>query len=142
MTIIIDADACPVIDEVIELTTSDIILVRNFNHFSMKDYPSRVKTIHVDDGFDSADYRIVALAKSGDIVITQDYGLASLLLKKDVRVIHHNGTIYSEHTIDQLLMMRHVSSQMRKAGLKTKGPTKFKQEDRDKFIRAFKKLIT
>lgn len=73
MEIIVDADACPVIDEIIELAGKhqlEVILVRNFNHFTSKQYPAYVSVQYVDDGADSADYRIVALARPEDIVIT------------------------------------------------------------------------
>lgn len=85
MKIYVDADACPVKNIVIsEATGADIpvILVTSFPHFSSEVYPEGVETIYVDTGADAADYRIMKLAHKGDLIITQDYGLASLGLAK------------------------------------------------------------
>ncbi|TDM03621.1 YaiI/YqxD family protein [Macrococcus carouselicus] len=142
--ILVDADACPVIEEIIEVAGHyqiEVRLVRNFNHFTSRDYPPFVSITYVDDGLDSADYRIVALVKHDDIVITQDYGLASLLLKKHVTVLHQSGKLYSDANIDLLLEMRHISQQMRKSGLRTKGPKAFSQADRQHFKNQLKKTI-
>lgn len=139
--IIVDADASPVINEIIDIAQQkmiEVLLVRNFNHFSHHIYPDFVKIQYVDDGLDSADYKIVQLSKSSDLVVTQDYGLASLLLNKDVIVMHHNGRQYTADHIDQLLMMRHESSQLRHAGIRTKGPSKFTADHR----RTFKKTLS
>lgn len=144
MTIIVDADACPVIDEIIELAGKhqlEVILVRNFNHFTSKQYPDYVSVQYVDDGADSADYRIVALARPDDIVITQDYGLASLLLNKKAIILHHNGKRYTPDNIDQLLTVRHTSQQMRRAGLRTKGPKALSPADKSYFKDQLKKTI-
>lgn len=144
MKIIVDADACPVIDEIIEVAEEvqmSVLLIRNFNHFTHRDYPPFVSIDYVDDGADSADYQIVARARPNDIVITQDYGLASLLLNKDVIVLHHNGILYTEDTIDYLLEMRHYTSQLRKAGQRTKGPSKFTHDDKMRFKAQLKKAI-
>lgn len=144
MKIIVDADACPVIDEIIDVASTNstpVVLVRNFNHFTNHTYPSIVTIQYVDEGADRADYEIIALVKADDVVITQDYGLASLLLNKEVTVLHHNGTYYSNDTINYLLEMRHHSSQLRKAGLRTKGPAKFTHEDKQFFKVQLKKAI-
>lgn len=141
MRIIIDADACPVIDEILAVTEIPVILVRNFNHFTAKDYPDNVTVTYVDDSADSADYKIIALAHIDDIVVTQDYGLASLLIAKGVRVMHHNGMVYHADNINHLLEIRHQSSQMRKAGLRTRGPKKLTAEDRQHFKEQLTQLI-
>lgn len=144
MAIIVDADACPVIDEIIELAGKhqlEVILVRNFNHFTSKQYPAYVSVQYVDDGADSADYRIVALARPEDIVITQDYGLASLLLNKKAIILHHNGNRYTQDNIDQLLTVRHTSQQMRRAGHRTKGPKALSPADKSYFKDQLKKTI-
>lgn len=90
--VIIDGDACPVVNSVIELTEGTGIFVtvlRSFSHFSHQIQPEHVKTVYVDDGPDAVDYKIVQIATSEDIVITQDYGLASLLIDKVRVVMHH-----------------------------------------------------
>lgn len=95
--IIIDGDACPVVDSIIDLTTETgifVTIIRSFSHFSNQLYPPHVSTLYVDDGPDAVDYKIVQLSTKDDIVVTQDYGLASLLVDKVLIVMHHNGKIY------------------------------------------------
>jgi uncharacterized protein len=144
MKIYIDADACPVKDIIIsEGTKADIpvILVTSFSHFSNAEQPSGVETIYVDSGAEAADYRIMKLAEKGDIIVTQDYGLASLALAKRCTVLHHKGYAYTNENIDQLLQTRYLSAMARKGGQRTKGPKPFTAEDREKFRELFKKVI-
>jgi uncharacterized protein len=144
MKIYVDADACPVKDIIIsEGTNADIpiILVTSFSHFSSADQPSGVETIYVDSGADAADYRIMKLAGKGDIIVTQDYGLASLGLAKGCTVLHHNGYSYTNENIDQLLQSRYLSAMARKSGKRTKGPKPFTSEDREKFREHFQMIL-
>ena len=97
--IIIDGDACPVVSSVIELTQETgifVTIIRSFSHFSTQIDPEHVRTVYVDDGPESVDYKVVQLASSEDIVITQDYGLASLLLNKVKFVMHHKGFLFND----------------------------------------------
>ncbi|KGM45265.1 YaiI/YqxD family protein [Neobacillus niacini] len=145
MKIYVDADACPVKDIIItEGTNADIpvILVTSFSHFSTAEQPTGVETIYVDSGADAADYRIMKLAQKGDIIVTQDYGLASLGLAKGCTVLHHTGYSYTNENIDQLLQTRYLSAMARKSGKRTKGPKPFTAEDREKFRRHFKTAIS
>lgn len=142
--VIIDGDACPVVDSVIELTQGtgiSVLIMRSFSHFSTKLDPPHVQTIYVDDGPDAVDYKIVQRARTKDIVITQDYGLASLLLNRVDVVMHHKGEIYTPQTIDTLLEQRHASAQFRKSGGRTKGPSPFTKEDRAIFEQKFSTII-
>lgn len=136
MKIYVDADASPVtqivIDEAQKFNIA-VILVKNFNHFSHKDQLPGVETVYVDDGADAADYEIVKRIIQGDIIVTQDYGLASLCLAKKCTVLHHKGFTYTNTNIDSLLETRHFSAKARKAGQKTKGPKAFTNDDREKF---------
>ncbi|WP_273129387.1 YaiI/YqxD family protein [Bacillus weihaiensis] len=145
MKIYVDADACPV-KEVIIAEASDfeipVILVTSFSHFSNAKQPSGVRTIYVDSGADAADYRIVRLVEKGDIIVTQDYGLASLGLAKGMIVLHHKGFRYTDDNIDQLLQTRYLSAMARKSGQRTKGPKPFTAEDREKFRGLFKQVIS
>lgn len=134
--IIIDGDACPVTHSVIEMTTGTgifVIVVRSFSHFSTAVQPEHVRTIYVDNGPEAVDYKIVQLSNSNDIVITQDYGLASLLLNKVAMVLHHSGRKYTHDNIDTLLAQRHASAQFRRSGGRTKGPSKFTADDQSQF---------
>lgn len=142
--VLIDGDACPVVDSVIELTTGTgifVTILRSFSHFSNKHYPEHVNTVYVDDGPDAVDYKIVQLASKDDIVITQDYGLASLLLSKVKVVMHHKGHIYNNNTIDMLLQQRYNNAQIRKQGGRHKGPPPFSKEDKQHFKQSFEKII-
>ena len=97
--------------------------------------------MYVDDGPDAVDYKIVQIATSEDIVITQDYGLASLLIDKVRVVMHHKGSIYRSDNIQSLLDQRYLNAQIRKQGGRHKGPPPFTREDRLKFEQAFSKII-
>lgn len=145
MKVYVDADACPVKDIIISEGTYaelPVILVTSFSHFSNAGQPSGVETIYVDSGADAADYRIMKLAGVGDIIVTQDYGLASLGLAKGCTVLHHMGFTYTNENIDQLLQTRYLSAMARKGGKRTKGPKPFTAEDREQFRSLFKEVIS
>lgn len=145
MKIYVDADACLVKDTIISEGRNaeiPVILVTSFSHFSNVEQPSGVETIYVDSGADAADYRIMKLAEKGDIIVTQDYGLASLALPKGIIVLHHKGFIYTNENIDQLLQTRYLSAMARKSGKRTKGPKPFTAEDREQFRKIFTQIIS
>ena len=142
--VIIDGDACPVANSVIELTKGlgiFVKVIRSFSHFSHQIQHGHVKTLYVDDGPDAVDYKIVQLASKNDIVITQDYGLASLLIDKVHTVMHYKDSIYRSDNIQNLLDQRHLNAQIRKQGRLHKGPPPFTKEDRLRFEHAFRKII-
>lgn len=144
MRVIVDADACPVKDIIITETEKEripVFLVSSFSHFSNKDAAPHVEVVYVDSGNDAADFKIVQLAEKGDIVVTQDYGLASLLLPKRCRVLHHKGFEYNRDNINHLLETRYMGSMIRKSGGRTKGPKPLSTEDKDNFHEMFKKVI-
>ena len=144
MKIIVDADASPVKNEIIEVAATfdlSVILVMSIAHYSFDDLPKHVESIYVEKGADRADFKIVQLTKKGDVIVTQDYGLASLLLPKGCRVVHHKGYEYTDENIDRLLETRHFSALQREAGLRTKGPSAFTEDDRKKFKLYFEQLI-
>ena len=87
------------------------------------------------------DYKIIQLITTSDIVITQDYGLASLLLKKARIIMHHKGFIYNENNIDILLQQRYNNAQIRKQGGRHKGPSPFSKADRQHFCDVFQTLL-
>jgi uncharacterized protein len=136
MKIYVDADASPVKDIVIEVAKGfhiPVVLVKSISHFSHDEEVDGVDTVYVDTGADAADYRIMQLAERNDLIITQDYGLASLGLGKGCLVLHHKGFAYTNKNIDQLLQTRHLSAKARRSGQKTKGPKAYTDEDRKKF---------
>ncbi len=145
MNIYVDADACPVIDIIIKEAKSfhiPVTLVRSFSHYSSKYDDTDVKTIYVDAGLDSADYRIMQLCQKDDLVVTQDYGLASLALGKGCKAIHHKGFAFTKQNIDSLLLTRHMNAKARRSGLKTKGPKPLTEQDRMKFQKLLHRILT
>jgi len=115
MKIIVDADASPVLHIVIELAKAyqvELLIVSDLNHQLKSDYGT-IKV--VDTGHDIADHEIMGQTQKGDLVVTQDYGLASLVLLKGAFVLHQNGWFYTTKNIDMLLMQRQMHQKMRKA---------------------------
>src|SRR5690606_32542378 len=118
-----------------------VVLVKSISHFSHDEELEGVETVYVDTGADAADYRIMQLAEKKDLIITQDYGLASLGLGKGCLVLHHKGFAYTNKNIDQLLQTRHLSAKARRSGQKTKGPKPYTEEDRKNFRELLEKTI-
>lgn len=144
MRFVIDGDGSPVKEKIIQLGGEfaiPVLIVTSVDHYTTKEYPDFVEFIYVDKGADRADYQIVKEIEVGDILITQDYGLASLVLPKKARVFHHSGKEYLLETIDYLLNQRYLSAQMRKAGKRTKGPKAFANEDRAQFYEIMQRVV-
>ncbi|ALS37111.1 hypothetical protein ATZ35_08050 [Enterococcus rotai] len=145
MRIFIDGDGSPVKDTTIDVARTyslDVVIVTSIDHYSLKEYPKNVSFVYVDKGADAADYKIVQLIGESDILVTQDYGLASLVLPKGVRVLHQLGYEYTGENMDGLLEQRYFSAKARKSGGRTKGPKAFTQDDREKFKAKLVTLIT
>ncbi|MGI6423873.1 MAG: YaiI/YqxD family protein [Tepidanaerobacteraceae bacterium] len=131
MKILIDADGCPVVAKTVKIAKEydiQVIIVKNFSHEIEDDYAT---IITVDQAPDSADIYIVNNTSKGDIVITQDYGLAAMALAKEAICINQNGFIISSKNIDQLLTRRHINREIRRKHNKY---TKFKKENLSKTI--------
>lgn len=141
MKVIIDADGCPVVKNAVRISKEneiEVLIVKNYAHKIEDDYATIVT---VDISSDSADYYIANHASKGDIVITQDYGLAAMAISKGAICINQNGLVISNTNIDILLDRRHINMEARK---KDRRYTKFKKrtdEDDLKFEESFKKLI-
>lgn len=141
MKIIIDGDACPSISQIENLAKEYAIEVNIFvdiHHFIQSDYS---KVVIVDSGFQSVDMYVVNNSKNGDIVVTQDYGVAAMCLPRGVNVISPKGSIYTEKNIDLLLEQRHISQKIRKAGGRFKGPKKRTSEDEERLINNLRSII-
>ena len=95
-----------------------------------------------DRGADSADWTLVNRVHPGDLVVTQDYGLAALCLARGAAAIDQNGRIYDENNIDSLLGMRHISKKVRRAGGRMKGPPKRTKEQDEWFERSLERLLS
>ncbi|AGF54271.1 MULTISPECIES: YaiI/YqxD family protein [Clostridium] len=138
MKIIIDGDACPgisIIEKVAKTYEVPVIIYCDINHFIQSDY-SEVKI--VDSGFQSVDMYVMNETKQGDIIVSQDYGVAAICLSKKAKVINPKGYIYDEQNIDRLLEERHISQKIRKGGGKTSNPKKRTEDDN---LRLEKNLI-
>ncbi len=129
MRILIDADACPVIDLAILIAINYNLKVLIFCDSAHTINKEKAETRVVPQGVDAVDFILLREVKENDIVITQDYGLASLVLSKNALAINQNGLIYNKFNIETLLLTRHISKKMRDNGKRTKGPKKRIKED-------------
>lgn len=143
MTVYVDADACPVTrlaEELAEKYGIPCMLLCDTNHILYSDY-STVKTI--GSGPDAVDFALVNLCHAGDVVVTQDYGVAAMVLGKRAYAIHQNGILYTDDNIDAMLMQRHLAKKARRASGKNhmKGPARRTAEDDQRFAAAFEGLL-
>ena len=142
MRILIDADGCPVIKQTIDTAKRyniKVIIFCDTSHIINNDY---AKTITVSKGADSVDFALVNQIIPDDIVITQDYGLAAMVLSKKGKAITQNGLIITDNNLNMLLTSRYENKKLRMSGKHTKGP-KRRTADNDKaFVTALEKLIT
>lgn len=139
--IFIDADGCPVVDIAVRTAKRygvECTIICDTAHSIQRD---GAETIIVDNGADSADFRLVNLINAGDIAVTQDYGLAAMCLSKRAAVLNQDGKRYTEENISGLLEFRAISAKIRRSGGRTKGMSKrTAQQDKD-FELALLKLI-
>lgn len=137
--IFIDGDACPVVKEIIEISQLnheaplEIVLVSSYSHTRNQEMPEHVQQITVDPDREAADLRIANLVTSEDVVVTDDFGLASLLLAKSADVLSSRGTPITNDSIDFQLDRRYHEAKLRKSNKYHKGPKPFKDEDREHF---------
>ncbi|MCD7867192.1 MAG: YaiI/YqxD family protein [Clostridiales bacterium] len=143
MKILVDADACPVIPTVEQIAIKydiPVILLCDTNHVLESDY-SEIQIIGA--GADVVDFVLVNQCKRGDIVVTQDYGVAAMALGKGAYAIHQSGRWYTDANIDQMLMERHLNKKARRSKGKNhlKGSAKRTQEDDLRFAESFERMI-
>jgi uncharacterized protein YaiI (UPF0178 family) len=98
--------------------------------------------ITVDKEADSVDYALMGLLTRDDVVVTQDFGLAAMVLGKGAKVVNQNGLVYTNNNIDKLLMERHIGQKVRRSGGRTKGPAKRTKEDDERIETALERLLT
>lgn len=141
MKILIDADGCPVVDIALRLGKQYgipcLILCDTAHEF----HRSGAETMVFDKGADSVDFSLVSRVSPGDLVITQDYGLASMCLARNARILHQDGWEYTTDNIDALLLLRHESRKHRASGGRMKGQKKRTQAQNDAFERALRNLL-
>lgn len=145
MKILVDADACPVV-KIVEQTAEkyelSVILLCDTNHVLQSDY-SKAEVKTVGAGSDAVDFELLNHCNKGDIVVTQDYGLAAMILGKGAYGIHQSGRWYTDENIDYMLMERHMAKKARKGKGKhhLKGPAKRTREDDMNFAASLERLI-
>jgi uncharacterized protein YaiI (UPF0178 family) len=142
LKIFIDADACPVKNEVYKVArrySMRVILVAN----SWMEIPvsERIRLEVVGDGFDEADDWIVDHVEAHDIVITADVPLADRCVKKDAVALNHTGKPFTEDTIGHALATRDLMTGLRAAGEVTSGPRPMQPKDRSKFLQQLDTMI-
>ena len=141
MKLLVDADACPVVDIAVSLCREfqiPCLLLCDTAHVMYRD---GADTLVFDKGADSVDFALVNRVKARDIVITQDYGLASMCLAKKARILHQDGWEYTEYNISGLMEQRHTAKKFRMAGGRTKGPAKRRPEQDEAFRNALRRLL-
>ena len=139
--IYVDADACPVVRLVEEIAGSHDIPVTLLCDTSHVLSSSKSRVVVIGAGPDAVDLALINLCRRGDIVVTQDYGVAALALGKGAYAIHQNGMRYTNGNIDRLLMERHLARKARRAGRHhLKGPAPRTPEDDRRFALSFDQL--
>ena len=143
MHILVDAVACPVVgivEKIAKQYSIPCILLCDTNHVINSEY-SEVKVIGA--GADAVEYVLINICRKGDIVVSQDYGVAAMALGKGAYAIHQSGKWYTGDNIDQMLMERHLNKKARRGTHKNhiKGPRKRTDEDDERFAQSFEKLV-
>ncbi len=142
LNIYIDADACPVKNEVFRVAERyelDVILVSNTWMNTPKS--NRIRLQVVDGKFDAADDWIVENVQTDDIVITADIPLASRCLEKDARVLGSKGKEFTKNNISDMMATREIMAHLRDLGTMTGGPAPFQKKDRSRFLQSLDRMI-
>ena len=142
MRILVDADACPVKQSIIDLAVPrnvPIIMVASIAH-DLPDVPG-VEAVRVDRDSQAADIAIANKARRGDLVITGDYGLACLVLAKGARALGFRGQPFTKDNIDTLLAARHIAARARRGGFFARGPKRMGSEEIQQFRQALEAAL-
>ena len=153
-TLFVDADACPVTREALACARQAHVpcvlagnTTQNLARHLRRSDPTQpgdgfwVRLLQVGAGADAADFAIVEELGPADVVVTQDIGLASMVLGRGARAIGVRGHVYSPLTIDSMMFIRHEEKKVRRAGGRTKGPAAFEDDDRERFVRNLRRLL-
>ena len=140
-TVWIDADGCPVVG-----LTARLCKRRGVSVLILCDTAHRIEqegaqTLVFDQGADSVDFALVNRVHPGDIVVTQDYGLASMCLARRARVLNQNGLEYTAGNIDALLERRWQNKKLLRAGKHPKGPARRTKEQDAAFAKALDEIL-
>ena len=142
MGVLIDADGCPVVDITVRLCNKYGISCLILCDTAHEIHREGAQTLVFDKGADSVDLALANRAKAGDIVITQDYGLASMCLARGARVLHQDGWEYTDYNIQALLFQRHEGRKFRAAGGRVKGPSKRTKQQDEAFEATLQQIIS
>lgn len=140
-TVLIDADGCPVVDLTIRICRAcsvPVLILCDTAHRIERD---GAETMVFDKGADSVDFALVNRVRPGNVVITQDYGLAAMCLSRRARVLNQNGLEYTADNIDGLLEQRHHSKKLLRAGKHLKGPAKRTKEQDEAFGETLERML-
>lgn len=141
--IVVDADACPVKNEIAATARefgATVLMVASFDHrMSLED--DNVTIVQVDRSDQSVDLYIANQLMRGDVLVTQDFGLATIGLAKGAAVLSNRGQRYTDETIGFLLERRHEHARRRRAGHYGKGPKPFTQLDRVNFQQCLTQVL-
>ncbi len=142
MKILVDADACPVKD-IIEKVAKEyglpVLMLTDTSHMLTSEYS---EIVLVSKAPDAVDFALINRTVKGDIVVTQDYGVAAMALGKRAYAIHPSGKIYTDSNIDVLLMERDIAKKCRRDGDRIKGHARKRTNvDDERFTQAFVKLV-
>ncbi|MDQ0254369.1 uncharacterized protein YaiI (UPF0178 family) [Evansella vedderi] len=143
--IFVDGDSCPVVNEIVTIAKEkniEVIFVTSYAHIRKKEFPPNVQSVFVDQDREAADLKIANMIKRDDVAITDDLGLSSLLLAKEVQVLTSRGKLVTNDEIDYLLDSRYRSAKQRRAGAKTKGPKKLTDQNRLDFKKQLEKILS
>jgi uncharacterized protein YaiI (UPF0178 family) len=141
MQILVDADACPVKEIIVKLAKQRQIAVTMLIDTSHELFDGYSRIITVSRQPDSVDYALMNILSRNDIVVTQDYGLAAMVLGKGAKAINQDGLVYTNENIDSLLMGRYIGHKIRRGGGRTKGPSKRTKADDERFTEVFSALL-
>ncbi|HYE84551.1 MAG TPA: YaiI/YqxD family protein [Clostridia bacterium] len=145
MRILVDGDACPVtalIGKIAARHGVGVVFFHSTCHHSSNSDGNVMEKIMVDNVSQAVDMAIINKAEKGDIVVTGDFGLASLVLGKKAYAVSFSGMIFNEGNIDRLLFERHVSGVIRRGGGRTKGPARRSEGDDRNFEKSLDLLIS
>lgn len=141
MKILVDADACPVkeiVENIAAIHKIPVLMFIDTSHILSSDYS---EIISVSKAPDAVDFALINRTVRGDIIVTQDYGVAAMALGKGAYAIHQSGKVYTNNNIDQMLMERHIAKKSRRAGERVGGHNKKRTSVEDEhFAVAFQKL--
>jgi uncharacterized protein YaiI (UPF0178 family) len=141
MRILVDADACPVKEIIVQEAKKRDIPVTMIIDTSHELNDGYSEVITVDKARDSVDIKLINILTSEDIVVTQDYGVAAMALGKGAKAINQNGLIYNDNNIDELLFSRFIGQKLRRAGKSTNTAKKRTKEDDENFRTKFVLLL-